>query len=340
MRALQPTFGCLLALVFAGSPALAQNPLAKPLAEFDKLAAQLRSGSVVGEPIRAGDTAVIPFAKIQFALGGGEMMAGLGGGMGGKAVPMGVLIIEGDEVRTELFPEPVEKPSLLHEVLQSILDRKVVFMGNGVNIGHTTGTIQDLAPLVSAMMGQTTVMGQVFNVGSLNPPSSATRGSEGASVEEVSKLFRAAKYNEALAMADTLIGKDPKSADLHGWRGRILTSLAATDPAEMRRYGAIAGEEFEKALALDPKNRNALVGRGIGRLMFPAAYGGNVDAAIADFEAAIAVKATAPAYYYLGEALRAKGQNDKAAGAYRKALELDPHHADAMKALAALQETM
>ena len=63
--------------------------------------------------------------------------------------------------------------------MQAILDQKVVITGNGLNIRQIPGTIQDLAPLISAMTGQTTV-----------------------------------KYVEALAMADALIAKDPKSADV------------------------------------------------------------------------------------------------------------------------------
>jgi len=92
-------------VLFWGLPARAQAPLAQPLADFDKLVAQLKTSSVVGEPIRAGDTAVIPFAKIKFALGGGEAMMGFGGGMDAKTIPLGILIVEGDDVRAELFPE-------------------------------------------------------------------------------------------------------------------------------------------------------------------------------------------------------------------------------------------
>jgi tetratricopeptide (TPR) repeat protein len=153
----------------------------------------------------------------------------------------------------------------------------------------------------------------------------------------VTKLFYARKYEDALAMADILIANDSESAELHGWRARILSSLAQTNPVDMTHYGMGAREEFAKALSLDPRNRNALLGRGIARLMSPAGYGGNVDGAIADFEAAIAQKSSGTAYYYLGEALKAKGQKDKAAVAYRKALELEPNDPDVLKALAAVR---
>jgi uncharacterized spore protein YtfJ len=217
--------------------------LAQPLADFDKLVSQLKISSVVGEPIRVGDTAVIPFAKVKFALGGGQVMMGFGGGMDAKTIPLGILVVEGDDIRAELFPEQEERATVPESLMQAIRDRKVVFMVNGLNIGNTPGTVQDLAPLLSAMMGQTTVMVNGLNLGNLNPPRSAA----------------------------------PASA-------------------------------------------------------------ANVDGAIADLEAAIAKKPSPEAYYHLGEALRNKGLNDKAAAAYKKALELKPDYPEASKALAAIKK--
>ncbi len=174
MKAMRNPFLLALSLLFWALLANAQAPLAKPLAEFDKLVSQLKVGSVAGEPIRVGDTAVVPFAKIKFGLAGGEAMIGFGGGMDAKTIPLGILIVEGDDVRVELFPDqPEEKPALLQEIKQAILDRKWVYMVNGLNIGQTSGTIQDLAPLMSAMMGQTTVMVNGLNLGSLATPASA-----------------------------------------------------------------------------------------------------------------------------------------------------------------------
>jgi len=331
------TYGLLVALVLFGQVARAQAPLAQPLADFDKLVAQLKVGNVVGEPIRVGDTAVVPFAKVKFGLGAGGAMMGFGGGMGGKTVPLGVLIVEGDDVRVELFPEQEEKPTVLRELMQAILDRKVVFMTNGLNIGQTSGTMQDLAPLISAMMGQTTVLVNGLNLGHMTAPATAASAAGNASLGELKKLFEAKKYTDALAMADVLVAKDPKSAEVHVWKGRIMGSLAQGGPADGMKYGMGAMQEFEKALALDPNNPDAYLGRGRGRLMAPSGFGGDLDGAIADFEAAIARKPSPEAYYFLGEALKKKGSNDKAAAAYKKALELQPSYPEASKALAALK---
>jgi len=86
---------------------------------------------------------------------------------------------------------------------------------------------------------------------------------------------------DALAVADALISKDPKSADAHAWRGRIIGSLAQGNPVDMMKYGMGAREEFEKALTLDTNNWNAYLGRGILRLMASPGYGGDVGGAIA-----------------------------------------------------------
>jgi tetratricopeptide (TPR) repeat protein len=324
-------------LLVCGLLARGQAPLAGPLADFDNLVSQLKTGSVVGEPIRVGDTAVVPFARIQFGLGAGGAVAGVGGGMGGEIVPLGVLIVEGDDVRAELLPEHGVKPSMVSQLVQAILDRKVAFMVNGLNVGNASGGIQEMAPLLSAMMGQTTVMVNGLNLGNLNAPASSASSPGNASPGDLAKLVDARKYVEALGVADALIARDPKSADAHAWRGRIMSGLAQGNPADMMKYGAGAREEFAKALSLDPNNRNALLGRGIGRLMAPPAYGGDVDGAIADFEAAIAGKPSPEAYYYLGEAFKSKGLKDKAAAAYRKALELKPDDPDVVKALAAVK---
>jgi len=334
MRAMRKTVLLAALLLLRGIPARAQAPLAAPLAEFDKLVAQLKTSSVIGDPIRAGEVTVVPFAKVQFGLGSGQAAMAFAGGMGAKTVPLGILVVEGDDVRAEMFPEQVEKPTYLHEIIQAILDRKVTFMVNGINLGEMSGSVQDLAPLIAAMTGQTTVMVQALNLGSLNTPASAAGN---ASLGELTKLFDAKKYADALAVADALIAKDPKNADAHAWRGRMMNSLAQANPLDMLKYGMGARDEFEKALSLDPNNRYALLGRGIARLMAPPGYGGDVDGAIADFEAAIAQKPTPQGYYYLGEALKNKGLKDKAAAAYRKALELLPNDPDLSKALAAVK---
>ncbi len=224
-RVEQPqTRAALLAL--PGLSLQPQTPLARPLAEFDKLVAQLTSANVVGEPMRAGDVTVIPFAAIQFGVGSAGAATAVGGGMGGRVVPLGVLIVQGDEVRLERIPELAEKPSLVRELLQAVLDRKVVFMGNGLNIGNAPGNVSDLESLIAAQMGQTTIIGNALNLGSLAPPARPASSASAASLAELTQLFDAKKYADALSMVNGLLAKDPQSAELKAWKARILLGMA------------------------------------------------------------------------------------------------------------------
>jgi uncharacterized spore protein YtfJ len=165
----------LAALLLLGIPCRAQAPVEKPLGEYDKLVSQLKSNSLMGEPIRTGGTAIIPFASVNFELVAGDARIALGGGMSSKNIPLGFLVVEGDDVRVELLPQPEDKPSVARQLLQAILDRKVAIIGNGLNIGHAGGDVQELAPLISSLgriiaEGNTTIMGNALNLGSVNPP--------------------------------------------------------------------------------------------------------------------------------------------------------------------------
>jgi tetratricopeptide (TPR) repeat protein len=152
------------------------------------------------------------------------------------------------------------------------------------------------------------------------------------------KLFEEKKYADALAMADALIAKNPKDSDLHVWKGRIMGALTQSGNfADMMKYGPGAMQEFETAVKLDPKNPGALIGRAAGKLAAPPGFGGDVDGAIADLEAAIAIKPTPDAYFFLGQAYQKKGLSDKAAEAFKQALKLRPNYPEAAKALAGIK---
>jgi tetratricopeptide (TPR) repeat protein len=331
--------------------AVAQTALQKPLADFDKLVSQLTITTVVGEPIRVGETTVIPFARVSFGMGAGGAMVGFGGGMGGKTVPLGVLVVEGDDVRAELFPEEEKGPSFF-EQLRKILPEKVI-IGNGINITGSQGVFEEMIPVLPELMKRMEIIGNGVNVAGSPAPGASAKGAatasggkgeaktgsaaKPASMAEMQKLFQDKKYAEALAMADVLLTKDTNSADLHAWRGNILGSMAQGSPLDMVKYGMGAMQEYEKALALDPNNADAHLGRAIGRLAAPPGFGGDLDGAIADLEAAISKKPSPEAYYQLGQAYQRKGLDEKAKAAYGQALKLRPDYAEAKKALGELK---
>ena len=178
-------YACLsVALLLLGIFCRAQAPVEKPLGEYDKLVSQLKSSSLVGEPIRAGGTAIIPFASVNFGLVGGDAKIASGGGLSSTNVPLGFLVVEGDDVRVEFLSEPEDKPSVVRQLLQAILDRKVVVIGNGLNVGHADGNVQDLAPLISSLEkliteGSVTTIGNALNLGSVRPPKKDAAPTEG-----------------------------------------------------------------------------------------------------------------------------------------------------------------
>jgi uncharacterized spore protein YtfJ len=231
---LHASFLLAAALALPDPPQQSQTPLAKPLVEFDKLVAQLTSASVIGEPVRAGDVTVIPFAAVRFGVGSAAAATAVGGAMGGRVVPLGVLTVQGDEVRVERIPELAQEPSLVHELLQAVLERKVVFMGNGLNIGNATGNVADLESLIAAQMGQTTIIGNALNLGSLAPRGQPAPSAPAASLAELKRLFDARKYADALSVVNGLLAKDPQSAEVKAWKVRVLESMASTAPAKRR----------------------------------------------------------------------------------------------------------
>jgi uncharacterized spore protein YtfJ len=289
------------------SASWAQAPLEQPLANFDKLVSNLKVGAVVGEPIQVGNTTIIPFAKVSFGLGGGGAMMAYGGGMGGKTIPLGILIVEGETVRVELFPEEEKKPSFLMEMLPILLKMLPQFMEGKSSPGSKPAPAAKPAKQPAA------------------PP-------QDASLNNVKKLFEQNKFSEAIEMADALLAKDPNNSDLHVWKGNAMGRLAQGNPADMMKYGMGAMQEYETALSLDPQNPGGHFGRGMARF-----YMGNADGAIEDLEFACAKDPFAEAYYYLGEAYKTKGMNDKAKAAYKKALELKSGYPEAAKALAEIK---
>jgi len=303
-----------LFLIFSANAwAQQKSPLDDSLKSFDTLIASLKISSLVSQPIRSGNVTVIPFARISFGLGAGGAMMGYGGGMGGKAVPAGLLIIEGEEARVELFPLEEKKPSLLQEMLPVLLQ------------------------MLPKMMGEKSPLGTKPPQAKVETPEKPGKPAEGKSLDDVKKLFEGKKYSEALAVVDSLLANDPNCADLHTWKGNIMGSLAQGSPLDAMKYGMGAMQEFEKAIELDPQNASAHFGRGMGRLMAPEGFGGNLDGAIQDFEFTCSKKPFPEAWYNLGVAYQKKGLKDKAKDAFKKALAMKPDYPEAAKALAEIK---
>jgi len=276
------------------------------------MTANLKIDSVIGKPIRSGNTVVIPFARISYGMGSGGATGGFGGGMGGKAIPFGVLIIEGDKVRVELFPMEEKKPSMLQQMLPVLM--------------------QYLPQLLEKKFG-----------GAKKPAPSKEKAKEKPkegtgeeSLAEVKKLFNEEKYSEALEMVESLIADNPNDANLYAWKGNAMGNLAQGSPMDAMKYGMGAMQAYDKALEIDPENVMAHFGRGMGRLMAPEGFGGDLDGAIEDFEFVVKKDPCHESYYRLGIAYKRKGLTDKAEKAFKKSLEIKPDYVAAATALAEL----
>jgi tetratricopeptide (TPR) repeat protein len=129
-----------------------------------------------------------------------------------------------------------------------------------------------------------------------------------------------------IAEAERAVSIDPKRSEYHRIHGTLCgQAAAAVGGLGALKFGKCALEEVNKAIELDPKSSLNYLSRGIGNYYLPAALGGGVDAAIQDFQKAIALEAkSSDAHLWLGIALRRLNRNEEARQAFEKAAELNP----------------
>jgi tetratricopeptide (TPR) repeat protein len=142
----------------------------------------------------------------------------------------------------------------------------------------------------------------------------------GGALHRQNRLDEAAReYRQSIALFT-----DPlEAAQAHNNLGILY--LAAENDTE-------ATKELSAAVALNPAEQNAYLGRGTIELK-----SFNIDAAIADFSRAAQIAPSPVACFWLGRALEAKGDFPRATSAYAAALQLAPNFPDARARLDALQ---
>lgn len=298
----------------------AKSPLSDSLADLEKMLGSFKSESVIGAPIQAGNAVIIPFSRLKFGLGAGGASMGFGAGMGGKAVAMGYLLIQGDEVKIELLPIEEKKPSWFQQMLPTLLQMLPMLQGGK----SMPGPAAEKPPLAPPAPG--------------SPAAVKPASGQSVNMNFLQGLFNDKKYPEALNVVDSLLAKDPNNAELHAWKGSIMGNMTqGGNPLDMMKYGMGAMQEFGTALSLDPDNIRGHLGRGIGRLQAPEGFGRDYDGAIADFKFVCDKKPSAEAYYQLGQAYLGKGQTGEARDAFKKALVMKPDHEAAAKALSEMK---
>lgn len=126
--------------------------------------------------------------------------------------------------------------------------------------------------------------------------------------------------------AERAIALKPDSAEYHRVLGTLCGQVVPANVLAGLSYGKRARDAVNKALELDSRSARAYLARGVGNYYLPAAFGGGVNLAVADFRKAIALEpaAAADAWLWLGLALRKQNDNRGAREAFTKSLALNP----------------
>ena len=147
---------------------------------------------------------------------------------------------------------------------------------------------------------------------------------------EVALELRDKKLAEQAAVrgvkaADQAIALKPEVAEYYRVLGTLCGQVVPANLITGLSYGKRAKDAIDKAVALDPKSPAAYMARGVGNYYLPAALGGGMDLAVADFRKAIALDSKdADAWLWLGIALRKQNKNSDARAAFAKSVELNP----------------
>ncbi len=128
-----------------------------------------------------------------------------------------------------------------------------------------------------------------------------------------------------IAAAEKAVAGDPKSAEYHRLLGTLYAQAIPGNLGLALKYGPKTKEELERAVALDPKNSDAYLSRGIGKYYLPPMLGGGAEAALEDIRKAIELDPKSDqAYLWQGIALRKANRNREARESLAQAVKLNP----------------
>jgi len=144
-------------------------------------------------------------------------------------------------------------------------------------------------------------------------------------LEQRDKAAARAAAERGIAAAERAVKLAPAVSENHRLLGTLCGQVIPAQVLLAFKYGKCARESIDKAIELDPKSAEAWLGRGVGNYYLPAAFGGGVDKALADFNKAIELDPnSADARLWKGIALRKAGRNAEARKEIAKSLELNP----------------
>jgi tetratricopeptide (TPR) repeat protein len=127
-------------------------------------------------------------------------------------------------------------------------------------------------------------------------------------------------------LAERAVALKPEVAEYYRVLGTLCGQVVPANVLTGLSYGKRAQDAIGKAVEKDPKSASVYVARGVGNYYLPAAFGGGMELAIADFRKALQLDANnAEAYLWLGLSLRKQNKNTDARQAFGKSLELNPN---------------
>jgi tetratricopeptide (TPR) repeat protein len=147
---------------------------------------------------------------------------------------------------------------------------------------------------------------------------------------EVALELRDRKLAEQAAVrgvraAEQAVALKPNTAEFYRVLGTLCGQVVPANVLAGLSYGKRAKDAIDKAFALDPKSAAVYLARGVGNYYLPAALGGGLDLAIADFRQAITLDPKdAEAFLWLGLALRKQNKDADARQAFAKSVTLNP----------------
>jgi tetratricopeptide (TPR) repeat protein len=144
-------------------------------------------------------------------------------------------------------------------------------------------------------------------------------------IETGDKNKARAAAESGIQFAQRAVAAKPDSAEYHRILGTLCGQVIPANVVAGLKWGNCAKDEVEKAVQMDPKAALNYVSRGVGYYYLPPLFGGGVAMAINDFEKAIALNPKLDeAHLWLGIALRKAGRNADAHRELEKAVALNP----------------
>lgn len=144
-------------------------------------------------------------------------------------------------------------------------------------------------------------------------------------MEKGDKKASAAAAESGIEPAKKAVAAEPNNSEYHRILGTLCGQIIPANVLAGLKYGRCAMDEVSKAIELNPKAAVNHLSKGVGNYYLPPSFGGGIDKAIGDFDAAIRLDAKmAEAHLWRGIALRKAGRNAEARQAIAKSLELNP----------------